>query len=96
MQDKIIPKEVLMPQTYDPREVWQISVGKEVFKINGKQAQVLKDASIAGQRGLIFFDGFAVSIAHISFIERIKSLDDILEDEKHNQKIEEMKKQFGG
>jgi hypothetical protein len=94
MQNNLIPKEELMLQTFDPREVWQVSIGKETFTLTGKQAQLIKDASIAGSRGLVFFDGFAISVPHISFMTRIKSLSEVREDETRQRRVEEMKTQF--
>jgi len=81
-----------MPQVFNPNEVWQVSTGKDKFILNGSQAQLVKNASIAGQRGLIFFDGFAISLAHIVSMNRTKSVDDISQRQKTIEKVDEMKK----
>lgn len=58
---------------FHPSDSWIVRVDREEYNINGKQAQVLKDASLAGMRGLVWFDGLAVSIPHIKSVERIAS-----------------------
>ena len=47
-------------------EEWVVSVDREHFSLSGKQMGVLRSATVAGNRGLIFFDRFAISIPHIS------------------------------
>jgi len=78
-----------MPQTFDPLEKWEVNTGKDKFSLNGKQAQLIKNAAISGQRGLIFFDGFAISLAHIVSMTRLVSTKDL---EKRNKTIAKMDK----
>jgi len=54
---------------FTDKDVWEIKVGKNTFELTGLQARVLKEASVKGHRGLIWFDDFAVSIPHIEYIE---------------------------
>lgn len=49
-------------------EEWGVQIGKELFVLNGKQIKLLKEADISGQRGIIWFDNFAISIPHIQSI----------------------------
>jgi hypothetical protein len=44
-------------------------VGNEKFSLTPKQVAILREASTAGNRGLVFFDDFAISIPHISHIK---------------------------
>ena len=39
-------------------EEWVVSVDREHFSLSGKQMGVLRSATVAGNRGLIFFDKF--------------------------------------
>lgn len=59
--------EQLMPVGLD--EEWEVSVGNDKFTLTPKQVEVLREASKAGNRGLVFFDDFAISIPHISYIK---------------------------
>ena len=43
--------------------------GKE-FVLNGKQVQILKDASIRGNVGLVWFGDFAINMSRIESVER--------------------------
>ena len=49
---------------------WIVSMGKEVFTLNQKEAEVLHKATVAGVRGIVWFDDFAISIPHIQSINR--------------------------
>ncbi len=60
------PSEPLMQPEFE--EEWAVVVDKEVFALNKKEADLLKKATIAGQRGLVWFPKFAISIPHISAI----------------------------
>lgn len=51
-------------------ETWVVVCDKEKFSLNEKQIAVVKQATTKGQRGLIWFDTFAISIPHISSIYR--------------------------
>lgn len=50
------------------KEEWGVQVGKEVFVLNERQIRVLKQADTSNQRGIIWFDKFAISIPHIQAI----------------------------
>jgi predicted DNA binding protein len=56
----------------DYSEKWAVCVGKETFLLNEKQIKVLKEATKAGNRGIIWFDDFGISIPHIQSIYVIK------------------------
>ena len=62
-----------MPVKFEPEfiEEWVVQVGKEVFSLTGKQVKLLKNATVNGQRGVIWFDKFAISIPHIQSVWRI-------------------------
>lgn len=53
-------------------EVWEVTVGKQVFRLNGEQVAVLKKADTNGHRGLVWFGALGISIPHISSIERVE------------------------
>lgn len=55
-------KEELMPQIY---EEWIVVIGKESFTLNKKQMDIIREANTSGNRGIVFFDKFAISIPHI-------------------------------
>lgn len=50
------------------KEQWGVASGKEVFILDEKQIQILKQADLNGHRGIVWFDKFAVSIPHIQSI----------------------------
>lgn len=52
-------------------EEWGVQVGRELFVLNERQIKLLKQANISNQRGIIWFDKFAISIPHIQTIWRI-------------------------
>ena len=54
------------PVTY--KESWIVVCDKEKYALTGEQMDVLKQATVKGQRGLVWFDKFAISIPHISSI----------------------------
>ena len=62
-----IPNEQSMRVGLD--EEWEVNVGSEKFVLTPKQVEILREASKAGNRGLVFFDDFAISIPHISHIK---------------------------
>jgi len=49
-------------------EEWGVQVGKEIFVLNERQIKLLKEADMSNQRGIIWFDKFAISIPHIQCI----------------------------
>lgn|GEM_PF-6484122 len=51
-------------------EEWEVNVGKKTFTLNPKQVNVLKEATKAGARGIVWFDDFGISIPHINYITR--------------------------
>lgn len=93
----------------DCSEKWAVCVGKETFLLNKKQIKVLKEATKAGNRGIIWFDNFGISIPHIQSIYIIKrtfnnqlsssnEFSNELTDEQRKEirkKIREMKKKLG-
>lgn len=85
-----------MPQTFDPTEVWTVNTGKREYTLNGTQAQIIKTASLSGQRGLIFFDGFAISLPHIVSMERKTTPKDAEEMKEKIKRYEEMKNKIEG
>jgi len=48
--------------------MWAVDVGRETFVLTDKQKEVLKQATKAGNRGIVWFDEFAISIPHIQSI----------------------------
>ena len=52
-------------------EEWEVEVGKKLFTLNGKQIDMLKEATKDNFRGIVWFDKFAVSIPHIQSIKRV-------------------------
>lgn len=72
MTKEIINSKRSISQTFEDDEVWAVNTGRESFSLSGKQAFLLKQATTAGKRGLVWFDGFAISIAHIVNVKRTK------------------------
>jgi hypothetical protein len=93
----------------DCNEKWAVCVGKETFILNEKQVKVLREATKAGSRGIVWFDDFGISIPHIQsvyVVERIfnnqlsapKEVNNELTEEqrkKAREKIREIKKNLG-
>ena len=46
-------------------EVWVVIVGKQRFELSGEQVAILKRADTSGQRGIIWFDKFAINLFNI-------------------------------
>ena len=65
-------KEELTQPTYRHRVEWEVSVGKKTFVLDDNQVNILKNMSLAGKSSIVWFDTFAISIPHISAIEKIK------------------------
>lgn len=51
-------------------EEWVVSVGDKQFTLTKKQVDLLKEATTKGSRGIIWFDKFAISIPHITYVNR--------------------------
>lgn len=79
MQNNLTTKEQLMPQTFEADERWRVQTQDKVYFLTGKQAQVLKEASSQGLRGLIWFKDFAISIPHITSVEKIEDSQKVIE-----------------
>jgi hypothetical protein len=62
-----------MPQVFEDDEKWEVRTQDKTYQLTGKQAQVLKDATSQGLRGLIWFKDFAISIPHITSVEKIEN-----------------------
>jgi hypothetical protein len=60
------------------------------LKLKTKPIEILKTATTQGLRGLVWFDGFAISIPHITSINRIKN-----SKSKIDKKRLDLAKQFG-
>lgn len=72
MQEKAIQSRVLTSQDFEDDEEWSVKTGDSSFTLTGKQTSALKRVITAGGRGIVWFDDFAISIAHIVSIKRIK------------------------
>ena len=72
MQNNLTTKEQLMPQTFEADEKWEVKTQDKTYMLTGKQAEVLKNATGQGLRGLIWFKDFAISIPHITSVEKIE------------------------
>ena len=89
MQNKLIQKQPLTQAIFDD-ELWEVKTHDKTHRLTGKQAQMLKSATTQGLRGLIWFDGFAISIPHITSVTRIKQSKSKLE-----KQSKDLAKQFG-
>ena len=90
MQNNVTIKEQLMPQTFEADEKWEVRTQDKTYMLTGKQAEVLKNATSQGLRGLIWFKDFAISIPHITSVEKIKDSKKAL-----IEKSKELAKEFG-
>lgn len=61
-----------MPPVYRHEVKTEVTVGKKVFNLNEQQTSLLKEMSLAGKSSIVWFDGFAISIPHISSIEIVQ------------------------
>jgi hypothetical protein len=59
-----------MPQVFEEDEKWEVRTQDKTYMLTGKQAEVLKTATSQGLRGLIWFKDFAISIPHITSVEK--------------------------
>lgn len=78
----------LMPAIYED-EVWTVQSNKQEFKLTGSQVGILKEATEGGHRGLVWFDGFAISIPHITYVKRTTKSSSTVD-----KKVVELKKKF--
>lgn len=70
----IVKKQPSMPQPYcHPNDEWVVKSGNEDFVLSGEELELLRQATLSGKRGIIWFKKFAISIPHISCIFRTKS-----------------------
>jgi hypothetical protein len=89
MQKNLITRQPLTPAICDD-ELWEVKTQDKTHRLSGKQIQILKTATTQGLRGLVWFDGFAISIPHITSINRIKN-----SKSKIDKKRLDLAKQFG-
>lgn len=82
MQNKITLKEEQTLATFEDDEVWEVVTQNRTYQLTGKQAQGLKDLTNAGSRGLVWFDGFALSIPHITSVTRTQKGSETIEQER--------------
>ncbi len=82
------------------KEEWLVDTG-EVFLLNERQVEVLKQATLRGDRGLVWFEKFAISIPHIKSVvlsrrEAVNQLnapkEEPISEEKRQENIERLKK----
>lgn len=81
------PNEPSMPVTY--KEEWEVRVDRVTYTLNERQLSLLKDAMLAGQHGMVWFDKFAISIPHISSIALISREKNQLKFSRPNARISE-------
>lgn len=89
MQKNLTTRQQLT-QAIPDDELWEVKTHDKTHRLTGKQAQILKDATTQGLRGLVWFNGFAISIPHITSVTRIKQSKSKLE-----KQSKELAKQFG-
>ena len=90
MQKNLTTRQPLTPAVFKDDELWEVKTHDKTHKLSGKQAQILKNATTQGLRGLVWFNGFAISIPHITSVTRIKQSKSKLE-----KQSKELAKQFG-
>lgn len=90
MQKKPIAREELTSATFEPDELWEVKAQNKTYRLSGKQAQALKELTNSGSRGLVWFKNFAISIPHITSVEKIKN-----SAHKRLEASKELAKQFG-
>ena len=56
-----------------PTSKWSVKVGKKVLVLNGREAGMLKQAILDGQRGIMWFSDMAINIPMIETILMIDS-----------------------
>lgn len=55
-------------QTFSPKSKWEVSIDGKKIVMSGQEVDMIKKASVSGQRGIIWFKDFAISLPHISSI----------------------------
>ena len=90
MQKNLTTRQQLTPVVFDDDELWEVRTQDKTYKLTGKQAQILKNATTQGLRGLVWFDSFAISIPHITSITRVR-----MSKRKLDEARAERSKQFG-
>ena len=55
-------------------ERWIVKVGNKEFILNEEELNLLKEIDKQGQRGIVWFGDFAISIPHIEYISLISRL----------------------
>ena len=90
MQKTIVEKQQSTPAIFEDDERWQVTTQNETYILSGKQAQLLKDATTKGLRGLVWFKDCAISIPHIVSVSKIQDSEKIV-----NKKRYEFAKHFG-
>lgn len=91
------------------KEEWAVIVGRETFILDENQIKILKQASTSGNRGIIWFEKYGISIPHIQAIYLVsKTPKDVLtagkqevvyseEDRKKARvKIDKIRSELGG
>lgn len=53
---------------------WSVIVGKKEYILDGNQIEILKEMSLAGKSSIVWFGKFAISIPHISSMERLRDM----------------------
>ncbi len=64
-------KEELTLAIYKHKIRWEVIIGKKNFTLDDKQIEVLKAMSLAGKSSIVWFGDFAISIPHISSMEKV-------------------------
>lgn len=90
MQNNLATKQHSTLQEFNSDEKWEVTTGKDTFTITGLQAQKLREATTSGLRGIVWFDGFAISIPHIISVKRTS-----LGNSAISKRAEELREQFG-
>jgi hypothetical protein len=75
---------------FEEDEKWEVKTQDKIYHLTGKQAQALKELTNSGSRGLIWFRDFAISIPHITSVQRIEDSKKVID-----KKRKEFAKKFG-
>jgi hypothetical protein len=52
-------------------DIWEVKTHDKTYKLTGKQAQILKDATSQKLGDIVWFDGFAIATSHIISVKKI-------------------------